>query len=61
MRVIVSLIWAFLFVTMLNYVTSSIHNVPFNFEATFVPIVVVVLAVILLAAIIPNESTPDHE
>ncbi len=61
MRVIVSLIWAALFITMLNYVASSIHNVEFVLEATYLPIVLLVVGVIALAAIIPDESTPDHD
>ena len=61
MQYIITFVWSFLLVTMLNYVVSSVLGVNFNFmNGTIVSLVFAVL-VIIIAAVIPNESTPDVE
>lgn len=61
MKYIITFLWSFLLVTMLNYVVSSVLGVDFNFmNGVYVSLAVSVL-VIIIAAVIPNESTPDAE
>ena len=61
MKYIITFFWSFLLVTMLNYVVSSVLDVDFNFmNGLYVSLAVSVL-VFLIAAVIPNESTPDAE
>ena len=61
MKYIITFLWSFLLVTMLNYVVSSVLDVDFNFmNGVYVSLAVSVL-VIIIAAVIPNESTPDAE
>lgn len=61
MRYIFGLILSVLLVSMLNYVVSAILGVEFNFmNGVYVSLIFAVL-VFIIAAIIPNESTPDKE
>ena len=61
MQYIITFIWSFLLVTMLNYVVSSVLDVDFNFMNGVIVSLVVSVLVIIIAAVIPNESTPDAE
>lgn len=55
------LIFSVALISMLNYVVSAILGVEFNFEnGVYISIIFAVL-VFIIAAIIPNESTPDKE
>ena len=61
MKYIITFFWSFLLVTMLNYVVSSVLGVDFNFmNGVYVSLAVSVL-VIIIGAVIPNESTPDAD
>lgn len=60
MRFIMTFVWAFLLVTVVNYLASSIKAVDFVLEAGYVPAVALAILVFVLAAVIPNESTPDY-
>ena len=55
MKYIFTLIWSFLLVTMLNYVVSSVQDVPFDFLLGAILSVVVAVIIFIIAAIIPND------
>jgi len=55
MKYIFTLIWSFLLVTMLNYVVSSVQDVPFDFLLGAILSVVVAVVIFIIAAIIPND------
>jgi predicted PurR-regulated permease PerM len=55
MKYILTLIWSFLLVTMLNYVVSSVQDVPFDFLLGAILSVVVAVVIFIIAAIIPND------
>ncbi|KOS60672.1 YjzD family protein [Lysinibacillus agricola] len=59
MQYIVTFIWSFLLVSMLNYVVSSVLGAPFDFQIGVVMSVVFTILVFIIGAIIPNESTPE--
>ena len=61
MKYIITFFWSFLLVTMLNYVVSSVLGVDFNFMNGVYASLAVSVLVFLIAAVIPNESTPDAE
>lgn len=61
MQYIITFFWSFLLVSMLNYVVSSVLSVDFNFMNGVIVSLVFSVLVIIIAAIIPNESTPDME
>ena len=61
MQYIITFFWSFLLVTMLNYVVSSVNDVNFNFMNGLIISLVFSVLVIIIAAVIPNESTPDAE
>lgn len=60
MRFLVTFIWSFLLVSLLNYVAGAIANVPFNFEAGIYVSVVVAFLIIALGEAIPNEPVSDN-
>ena len=60
MKYIFTFIWSFVLVAMLNYVVSSINNVPFDFELGAILSLVVSLVILLITAIIPNDPVA-HE
>lgn len=61
MRYLMTLVWSFLLVTMLNYVVSSILNVEFSLlTSTFLAVIFTIL-VLIISAIIPNEPTPEAD
>lgn len=55
MKFIFTLLWSFLLVTMLNYVVSSVQNVPFDFTLGAILSVVVTGLVVVISSIIPND------
>ncbi len=55
MKYFFTLIWSFLLVTMLNYVVSSVQDVPFDFLLGAILSVVVAVVIFIIAAIIPND------
>ncbi|GGG19935.1 hypothetical protein GCM10007425_12910 [Lysinibacillus alkalisoli] len=59
MQYIVTFFWSFLLVSMLNYVVSSVLNVPFDFQLGAIVSVVFAILVFIVAAVIPSESTPE--
>ncbi|MEK5184139.1 YjzD family protein [Solibacillus sp. FSL R5-0691] len=61
MQYIITFFWSFLLVSMLNYVVSSVLSVDFNFMNGVIVSLVFSVLVIIIAAIIPNESTPETE
>ena len=61
MQYIITFFWSFLLVTMLNYVVSSVLGVDFNFMNGVIVSLVFSVLVLIIAAVIPNESTPDVE
>lgn len=60
MKFIFTLLWSFMLVTMLNYVVSSVQNVPFDFTLGAILSVVVTGLVVVISSIIPNEPVA-HE
>ncbi len=61
MRFIMTFVWSFLLITVLNYLTTSIKDTgEFILEDGFIPAIGIALLVFLLASIIPKESTPDY-
>ena len=62
MKYIMTFIWSFLLVSMLNYVVSAVMNVGFTFEnfqnGAIISVVFSVL-IFVIGAVIPNESTPE--
>ncbi|MEK4424174.1 YjzD family protein [Solibacillus sp. FSL K6-1523] len=61
MQYIVTFFWSFLLVSMLNYVVSSVLAVDFNFLNGVIISLAFSVLVFVIAAIIPNESTPEFE
>lgn len=59
MQYIATFVWSFLLVSMLNYVVSSVIDVPFDFQVGAILSVVFSVLIFVIGAIIPNESTPD--
>ena len=53
-------LWAFLLVTMLNYVAGSIANVPFNFMPGLIISLIVSVLIIILGESLPGEPATDH-
>lgn len=59
MQYIVTFIWSFLLVSMLNYVVSAVNDVPFDFQTGAIISVVFSVLIFVIGAIIPNEPTPE--
>ena len=60
MKYIFTFVWSFVLVAMLNYVVSSINNVPFDFDLGAILSLVVSLVILLITAILPNDPVA-HE
>ena len=60
MRFILTFVWSFALVTLLNYVVGAIANVPFNFEAGIIIAVVVGILVILVGESMPEGPISDN-
>lgn len=61
MQYIVTFVWSFLLVSMLNYVVSSVMGVPFDFVAGAIVSVAFSILVFVVAAILPNDPTPEAD
>jgi len=59
MQYIVTFIWSFLLVSMLNYVVSAVIGVPFDFQTGAIISVVFSVLIFVIGAVIPNEPTPE--
>lgn len=62
MQYIITFLWSFLLITMLNYVVSSVLDVKFVFMTGVIISVVFSVIVFIIAALIPNEPVAhaDH-
>lgn len=58
MQYIVTFLWSFLLITMLNYVVSSVLGVPFVFATGAIISVVFAIIVIIISAVLPSQ--PEH-
>lgn len=58
MQYIVTFLWSFLLITMLNYVVSSVLGVDFVFATGVIISVVFSIVIILISAVLPSQ--PDH-
>lgn len=61
MQYIITFFWSFLLVSMLNYVVSSVLDVNFIFMNGVIVSLAFSVLVLIIAAVIPNESTPEIE
>ncbi len=61
MQYIMTFIWSFLLVTMLNYVVSSVLATTFDFVTGAIISVIFAVLVLIVGAIIPNEPTPEAD
>ncbi len=59
MQYIVTFIWSFLLVSMLNYVVSSVLGADFDIVTAGVTSAVFTILIFIIGAVIPNESTPE--
>lgn len=59
MHYIMTFVWSFLLVAMLNYVAGSIAGAPFDFMSGVIISVVLAILVLIISAIIPDESPAD--
>jgi predicted PurR-regulated permease PerM len=60
MKIIFTFIWSFCLVSMLNYVVSSVNNVPFDFTLGAILSVIVTFIIFGITALIPNDPV-THE
>lgn len=60
MKIIMTFIWSFLLVSLLNYVVGSIANIPFNFEAGAIISVGLSILILAIGQIIPEGPVTDH-
>ncbi|MGG2053196.1 YjzD family protein [Lysinibacillus pakistanensis] len=59
MQYIITFIWSFILVSMLNYVVSSVLGAPFDFKSGAIVSVVFSILIFIIGAILPNEPTPE--
>ncbi|WP_232329769.1 DUF2929 family protein [Sporosarcina sp. P37] len=52
-------VWSFLLVAMLNYVAGSIGGFEFDFMAGVTVSIVLAVVVLIITAVIPDESPAD--
>lgn len=62
MQYIMTFFWSLLLISMLNYVVSSVMNVPFDFMTGVIVSVAFSVIVLIIAAVIPNDPAghADH-
>ncbi|MFD1929153.1 DUF2929 family protein [Sporosarcina siberiensis] len=60
MKIIMTFIWSFLLVSLLNYVVGSIANIPFNFEAGVIISLGFSVLILVIGQIIPEGTVADH-
>ncbi|KGR83846.1 YjzD family protein [Lysinibacillus odysseyi] len=61
MQYIMTFFWSFLLISMLNYVVSSVMNVPFEFMTGVIISVAFSVIVLIIAAVIPNDPAGHAE
>ena len=59
MQYIMTSVWSFLLVAMLNYVAGSIVEAPFDFMTGVIVSIVMAVVVLIITAIIPDEAPAD--
>ncbi|ARF15139.1 DUF2929 domain-containing protein [Sporosarcina sp. P3] len=59
MHYIMTFVWSFLLVAMLNYVAGSIGGNAFDFMAGVTVSIVLAILVLIITTIIPDESPAD--
>jgi uncharacterized membrane protein YdjX (TVP38/TMEM64 family) len=60
MRIIMTFIWSFLLVSMLNYVAGSIGATSFDFMAGLIVSLILSVLVIFIGESFPEESVADN-
>lgn len=55
MKYIMTIIWSFILVTMLNYVVSSVNGVDFDFFPGLYMTIPAAIIIILITKVIPDE------
>ncbi|AMQ07488.1 MULTISPECIES: DUF2929 family protein [Sporosarcina] len=60
MKYVMTFFWSFCLITMLNYVSGAIANLPFDFMPGVYVSLVVSVIVILLAESFPEGEIADH-
>ncbi|MER2088567.1 YjzD family protein [Sporosarcina sp. JAI121] len=60
MRFVMTFIWSFFLISMLNYVSGAIASVPFDFMPGAIVSVVVALIVIFMGESFPEGEVTDH-
>ncbi|MFS0574503.1 DUF2929 family protein [Sporosarcina sp. 179-K 3D1 HS] len=60
MKIVMTFLWSFLLVTMLNYVTGSIAAVPFDLVPGIVISVILAVVVLVISSLCPDEPVADH-
>ncbi|MDW0111431.1 DUF2929 family protein [Sporosarcina aquimarina] len=61
MKFIMTFVWSFLLVSMLNYVAGAIANVPtFEFTTGIIVSVVLSLMIFAISAVIGDEPVAEH-
>ena len=60
MRFVMTFVWSFFLVAMLNYVAGSIANVGFDFLPGVIVSVIVAVVVILMGESFPEGEVADH-
>lgn len=61
MKYIMTFVWSFLLVSMLNYVVSSVLGAPFDFQIGAIVSVVFTVLIFILGAVIPNDPIPEAD
>jgi predicted PurR-regulated permease PerM len=61
MKYIMTIFWSVLLVSMLNYVVSSVNNVPFILSHGLIMSILVAIMIFIITAIIPNEPNPTEQ
>lgn len=59
MQYIGTFLWSFLLISLVNYVVSAVQNVPFDFMIGVYISVGFTILIFVMAAVIPNEPTPE--
>ncbi|MCZ2258995.1 YjzD family protein [Sporosarcina sp. G11-34] len=60
MRFIITFIWSFCLVSLVNYVVGAIANVPFDLQAGAIISVILSVLVIILGEALPEGPISDH-
>jgi len=60
MKIVITLVWSLMLVTLLNYVVGAIANIPFNFETGAILSVVFSIFILIMGKVIPDGTVADH-